>query len=59
VSALDRSVAAQVLNLLLELRLRLGLTYLLVSHDLDVVNAVADRVLTLREGRVVSEVTPA
>lgn len=59
VSALDRSVAAQVLNLLLELRLRLGLTYLLVSHDLDVVNAVADRVLMLREGRVVSEVTPA
>jgi peptide/nickel transport system ATP-binding protein len=54
VSALDRSVAAQVLNLLLELRERLGLTFLLISHDPVVVEAMADRVVTLAAGRVVS-----
>jgi ABC-type glutathione transport system ATPase component len=54
VSALDRSVAAQVLNLLLDLRERLGLTYLLVSHDPEVVDALADRVVRLAAGRVVA-----
>jgi ABC-type glutathione transport system ATPase component len=54
VSALDRSVAAQVLNLLMDLRERLGLTYLLVSHDPEVVDVMADRVVRLDGGRVVA-----
>ena len=58
VSALDRSVAAQVLNLLLDLRERLGLTYLLVSHDPVVVAAMANRTIRLARGRVASEDGP-
>jgi peptide/nickel transport system ATP-binding protein len=53
VAALDVSIQAQVLNLFMELRSALSLTYLFISHDLGVVEHVSDRVVIMYLGRVV------
>jgi peptide/nickel transport system ATP-binding protein len=53
VSALDKSVEAQILNLLQSLKARLNLTYIFISHDLNVIEFVSDRIMVMYLGQVV------
>jgi len=55
VSSLDVSIQAQILNLLNDLKKQLGLTYIFISHDLSVVKYMSDRIIIMKDGKIIEE----
>ncbi len=55
VSALDVTIAAQIIQLIAELRKKYGLSFLFISHDLNVIYQLCDRVLVMRRGKIVEQ----
>lgn len=55
VSALDVTIQRQILNLLMELKHKHNLTYLFISHDMNVIHEICDRVIVMNEGRIVEQ----
>jgi peptide/nickel transport system ATP-binding protein len=55
ISSLDLTVQAKMLDLFLELKKRLGLTYIFISHNLAVIRHLADKVIVMQSGRIVEE----
>ncbi len=58
VSALDVSIQAQILNLMMDLKDQLGLTYMFITHDLSVVKHISDEIMVMYLGQVVEQAVP-
>jgi peptide/nickel transport system ATP-binding protein len=57
-AGLDLPLQAEIVRLLMDVKQKRGLTYILISHDLDLVSRVADEIVVLHEGRLVEQGTP-